>query len=185
MPSINHYEFYNSIRTILFDGKLEQGQVNGVNAIMTEWQKRGLSDLRWLAYMLATVYWECDKTMQPIEEYGKGKSRKYGNIDPISHKVYFGRGFVQLTWKANYEKFSEITGIDLVNYPERALELNVATQILFEGMIKGLFTGVGLPKYFNEDKEDWKNARKIINGLDRAELIAGIAMKFHQAIINL
>jgi hypothetical protein len=180
--SIDHYKFYNSIRTHLFDGKLSQEQVDGVNAIVSEWDKRGLTDLRWLAYMLATVYWECAKTMQPIEEYGKGKSRKYGKIDPISHQVYFGRGFVQLTWKANYQKFAEVLGIDLVNYPERALELNVATQILFEGMIKGLFTGVGLPRYFNANGEDWKNARKIINGLDKAELVGGIAIKFHQAL---
>ncbi len=36
--------------------------------------------------------------MQPIEEYGRGKGRKYGAPAGPYGKIYFGRGYVQLTW---------------------------------------------------------------------------------------
>jgi hypothetical protein len=38
-----------------------------------------ISDVRWAAYMLATVKHECADTWQPIEEYGQGAGYAYGN----------------------------------------------------------------------------------------------------------
>lgn len=180
---INREFFYSSVRNSLFHGKLKQAQVNGMNAILDEWEKNySNGDDRFLAYMLATTFHETATTMQPIEEYGRGKGRTYGKPDPISGKVYFGRGFVQLTWKANYEKFAKLLKVDLVSNPELALNLDVSTKILFVGMVKGLFTGKKLADYFDGAKEDWVNARRIINGTDKAQLIAGYGRGFYAAV---
>lgn len=184
---INREEFYDCIRASFFNGVLSHAQVEGIEGILNEWDKRGLTDLRWLAYMLATTYHETAKTMRPIEEYGKGRGRKYGEPDPKTGKIYYGRGFVQLTWNWNYKKMGTLLGIPLYESPHLALNIDVATKILFEGMLraeskKGDFTGVSLEDFFNDNREDWVHARKIINGLDKAELIAGYGKKFFECL---
>lgn len=191
---INRDGFYWSIRGGLFKTGLKQKQVEGINAILDRWEASGLTDLRWLAYMLATTYHETAKTMQPIEEYGKGQGYRYGKKIKRSgipytlpDKLYYGRGYVQLTWYENYETMGRLLGLDLLNNPELALHPNIASQIMFEGMTKGNsnfgdFTGKSLEHYFNDKKEDWVNARRIINGTDKAELIAGYGRKFFNAL---
>jgi hypothetical protein len=180
---INYRFFSDHVRTYLFNGKLVQPQVNGLNAILNEWEKNySKKDDRRLAYMLATTHHETDRTMQPIEEYGKGKGKLYGKPDPVTGKAYYGRGFVQLTWKSNYEKMGKVLGADLVNKPELALNMAYATRILFYGMMNGSFTKKKPGDYFNPQKEDWVNARRIINGLGKAHLIADYAKRYYAAI---
>lgn len=182
---IDRGKFYTSVRTDF--GRLKQSQVDGFEAILNEWEDSTLTDRRWLAYMLGTAWHETAKTMQAIEEYGKGKGRVYGKKDPKTGKAYYGRGFVQLTWAANYKKMGAILGIDLYNHPELALDTGIAVKIMFEGMttgesFKGDFTGKHLGMYFHDITADWRNARKIINGLDRADLIAKYAKDFYIAL---
>jgi predicted chitinase len=179
---INRKTFFDSIRESIFKGSISQQQVEGIDTILNEWEAQGLTDLRWLAYMLATTFHETAKTMQPIAEYGKGKGRKYGNPDPVTGKIYYGRGFCQLTWKANYKTMGDLLGKPLVEEPELALKPEIATQILFKGMIRGLFTGKKLSDYFDTDTQDWEHARKIINGMDCALLIANYANEFYTAL---
>ena len=70
----------------------------------------------------------------------------------------------------------------MVQYPHRMLELEPAALILFDGMIDGWFTGVGLPTYFNASTEDPYNARRTVNGTDKAETIKGHYYKFKDAL---
>lgn len=177
---INRKAFFDKVRLAPFPGALQPSQVSGTEAILSEWERRGLTDMRWLAYMLATAYHETAHTMQPIAEYGRGKGHKYGL--PVNGKTYYGRGYVQLTWDYNYKKMGDLLDIDLVNNPEMAMEPKVAAAIMFEGMIRGSFTGKKLADYFSQSATDFVTARKIINGLDRAELIAGYARQFHGAL---
>jgi putative chitinase len=184
----NRAKFYDGVRAGPFPGRLSPGQVGGLETILNEWERRGMTDLRWLAYMLATTFHETDQKMQPIEEYGRGRRKTYGRIDPETGKAYFGRGYVQLTWRANYETMGRLLGLDLVRHPELALQPDVATQIMFEGMTRGLsrrgdFTGKSLEHYFTDQKSDWRNARRIINGTDRADLIAGYAKQLFQDLV--
>ena len=170
---IDAKKFFDGIRASLFNGRLAQQQVDGINAILDGWLHRKLTDLRWLAYMLATVYWETAHTMWPIEEYGRGRGYAYGVPDPMTGQAYYGRGFVQLTWRRNYEAMGKLLHVDLVNHPTMALQLAIATQILFEGMLRadsgvGDFTGLALDDCFNATREDWTRARAIINGTDHA-----------------
>jgi predicted chitinase len=89
---------------------------------------------------------------------------------------------VQLTHKANYERMGIETGIDLVSDPGRAMDMDVAVAILLAGMEKGLFTGKRLAEYFSANRADWTNARRIINGLDRAALVAARGRAFLKAL---
>ena len=66
--------------------------------------------------------------------------------------------------------------------PGRAMEMAVAVAILFAGMEKGLFTGRKLGDYFTAGRADWINARRIINGLDRAADVAAYGRCFHRAL---
>lgn len=180
---INRNFFFMQIKLNPFRGLLNQSQVNGLTAILNEWeQKYASKDDRWLAYMLATVHHETDKTMKPIREYGKGAGRPYSKADPVTGQVYYGRGFVQLTWKDNYQKMGTVVGADLVDNPDLALDPAIASEIMFYGMINGSFTGKHLGDYFSKDKEDWVNARRIINGLDKANQIADYGKSYYAAI---
>ena len=183
MAGINREFLFSQARSSLFGGSLRKAQVQGISAILDEWERASArQDDRWLAYMLATTHHETDRTMQPIREYGRGKGRKYGVPDLASGHVYYGRGFVQLTWKFNYEAMSKLLKADLVAAPDRALELPIATQILFEGMRRGTFTGKKLADYFDPATEDWRGARRIINGLDKADAIADYGRRYYAAI---
>jgi putative chitinase len=165
-------------------GGLSQGQVDGLNSLLEAMAPDAtITDIRWLAYMLATTYHETAHTFQPIEEIGKGRGRPYGTPDPTTGQTYYGRGFVQLTWKRNYQTFTNLLGVDLVNDPGLALDPDTAYKIMSVGMTKGLFTGKKLPDYINDQKCDYVNARRIINALDRANIIAGYAQKF-EAILK-
>ena len=156
MTQINRGFFFTHVRRMMFSNVLQQSQVDGMSAILDGWEaKYATDDDRWLAYALATTYHETDQHMQPINEYGKGRGRPYGKADPTTGQVYYGRGFVQLTWERNYETMSNLLGIDFVHHPDLALELDNATNIMFLGMSKGLFTGKSLGDYFSKTKEDW------------------------------
>lgn len=191
---MDNVKFFEIVKNELFKGSLKQSQVDGISAILKYWNDNGFYDGRHLAYIFATVYHETARTMQPIEEYGKGKGRPYGQklkMSRISYstpdKIYYGRGFVQLTWYENYELMGRLLGYDLLNLPELALKMQIAIEIMFEGMMKGSssfgdFTGKCLEQYFNDTTEDPIGARKIINGTDKAGLIATYYNIFLKAI---
>ncbi len=141
-----------------------------------------LEDQRWVAYLLATVRHETAFTFAPVEEYGKGAGRPYGVPDPQTGQTYYGRGYVQITWRGNYQKFSKLVGIDLDNHPDKALDPSVAYKIASYGMVHGSFTGVGFGKYINPQGCDYVNARRIINGTDCSDAIAGYAEAFERSL---
>ena len=195
---IDRHAFFDRIRQPLFDGTLRQSQVDGLNALLDGWERdHSGADCRWLAYALATAHHETGRTLHPIREKGgeaylrrmyditgerPALARRMGNTEPGDGVRYAGRGFVQLTWKNNYAAMSPIVGIDLVRFPDRALEIGPATEILFHGMIAGSFTGARLADYLHDDEADWRGARRIVNGSDRAALIAGYARAYDAAL---
>jgi len=140
-----------------------------------------MNDLRWIAYCLATTLHETAGTWLPIAEYGRGKDKPYSK--PAENgKVFYGRGYVQLTWADNYKTMCDVCGVDLFNNPDLAMQPEIAYRIMSYGMRRGSFTGVGLKRYINDEKCDYLHARKIINGMDKAELIAGYAEKFEDIL---
>ncbi len=139
--------------------------------------------LRRLAYILATVQHETAGTFLPVEEYGKGKKHLYG-VPNVAGRAFYGRGYVQLTWLSNYKVMSEKLNENLVLYPEKALDKDIALKIMFVGMDEGLFTGKKLSQYFNDVCEDPISARKIINGKDKAKQIAELYRNFKKYIVS-
>jgi hypothetical protein len=182
MP-INRRFFFDHVRGALFQGSLSAAQVAGLDQILDYWEAGPAGgDDRWLAYALATAHHETDKTFAPIREYGLGHGHPYGAPDPQTGQTYYGRGLVQLTWKANYQVFSKILNVDLVSDPDLAMEMRYAIPIMFKGMEEGLFTTKKLANYFHGAIEDWVHARRIINGLDKADEIAAYGKAYHAAI---
>ena len=176
----------------------------GTDAILNYWNDHPeLKDERWLAYILATAYHETARRMYPVRE-GLASSdegavsilansrccsdKTYWRRDPVTGEHYFGRGYVQLTWDYNYKRADErfeITDRDQSFYwnPERVLEEDPSIAITYDGMIYGWYTGRCLLQYIQPGRqEDYINARRIINGMDRAGDIAELAVLFHRAI---
>ncbi len=192
---MNRGVFFSSLRVRPFGGALTQGQVTGIDALLDA-APAGMG-IRWLAYCLATTFHETARTMQPIREHGGSAyftrmydtrgdrphvARALGNVSPGDGAKYAGRGFVQITGRANYARAGQLLGIDLVGKPDLALEAVYAAPILFEGMREGWFTSRKLSHYFNAGIDDPVNARRIVNGTDRAEHIARIHTDFLSAL---
>ena len=67
------------------------------------WEKHApASDPRFIAYSLATTFHETARSMAPLRNLEPGAVKAYGNPVPPYNQVYFGRGYVQLTWERNY-----------------------------------------------------------------------------------
>lgn len=186
---MNNAAFFATVRTSLFGNTLAQPQVDGMNAILTEWVADGGTDARQLAYVLGTVFHETGRTMQPIEEYGHGRGHAYGLPAGPWHQVYDGRGDAQLTWEANYKKATAVLhargrflDVDLDKDPQLALRQDISAAALVIGMQIGMFTGRKLSDYIHDGVCDFFNARRIINGLDRAATIKGYAELFLAAM---
>ncbi len=198
--AINKTFFFAHTRQVLFGGRLTQGQVDGLTAILNFWEANHASkDDRWLAYALGTTHHETDKTMQPIREYGgtayftrmydplpdghrPNVARQLGNTQRGDGARYCGRGFVQLTGRRNYADWANRLGSDLIANPLLVMQVDIATKILVEGSRLGTFTGKKFADYFNPTTDDWVRARRIINGLDKAHLVADYAKLYYSAI---
>jgi putative chitinase len=170
---VNRSIFYNKVRKSVFAGTMTQDQVNGMGKILAYWEKNYKGDdLRNLAYVLATIHHETWFKMQPIEEAG-GKAY----LRKKAYYPWYGRGLVQITWKANYDKYG-------IKNPADALAWDTALFVTFDGMYTGTFTGRRLSQYFAGTKEDPCGARKIINGVDKDAVIAAIYTKFKDALLT-
>lgn len=169
---IDRAKLFAEIRAQPFSGRMNDKQVEGVNRIVDEWERRGLKDFRWLAYILATAKWETAHTMQPIREGGRESYLKSKPYYP-----WVGEGLVQVTWEVNHRKFGATAPGQLMTWP-------IALRAIFDGMIKGMFTSHKLADHFNATKTDWVNARRIVNGTDKANEIAAIAKQFYSAIVE-
>ncbi len=184
-PEFNAATFYDAIRAEVFGGSMNQGQVEGVNLIGATCLEMDLDPfVTQSAYVLATVFWETARTMQPIEEYG-GRRKRYA--------PWYGRGHVQLTWEENYRKQQQKLGamqvvrdekIPYQVHDNKKLALNPETSALIcvGGMRDGDFTGKKLGDYITDASPDYVGARRIVNGTDKAQIIAQFAVKFEDAI---
>lgn len=195
--------FFAYARRAPFGGRLTQGQIDGMNALFRCWDSHKIPapDKRHLAYILASVFHETGGRMVPVRETfastdagaiaALDKAYKAGRLGQVSKpywrkgangKAYFGRGDIQLTHEENYKVLGERIGVDLVGNPSLALDLDISAEIAIVGMIEGLFTGKKLTDYFNLKKDDPVGARAVVNGRDKAKLIAGYYNSFLDAL---
>lgn len=180
----NREKFFAGYRQKI--GRLSQSQVDGLDDLLSFIEAdEAMEDERHISYVLATVLHECAATWKPIKERGgvaylsKYEGRKdLGNTQKGDGVKYAGKGFTQITGRANYTYFAYRLDVDLVENPALALDPRIAYQIMSIGMLEGKFTGKALDDYINDSKTDYRSARRVINAMDKAALIAGYAAKF-------
>jgi putative chitinase len=186
-------KFFDGIRSYFKTQKLAltQKRVGALEFLISSFEKDSTwKDLRHIAYAFATMQVETyipktGQIFEPVKEAGadsyfkKYEGRKsLGNTQKGDGLKFKGRGFVQITGRDNYTKFG------LQNNPDEALRPEMAFHIMTVGMHKGIFTGKKLSDYINSKTCDYKNARRIINGLDRASEIAGYAREYEKILRN-
>lgn len=189
---MNRAVFFDAIRPLF--GGLSTDQVRGLEILLASVD--GLP-VRHQAYVLATAFHETAATMQPVREtlaktdaeaarrleraWKAGKmpwvKTPYWRAD--NGKYWIGRGYVQLTHKVNYERAGKRMGVDLVADPSAAMSPMLAARIIVQGMSEGWFTGVKM-----SDCATYRDMRKVVNGMDRADMIAGYAAKFETALLE-
>lgn len=147
-----------------------------ISAIKLECKAQGIGLNSQIAYILATTEWESAQTFKPVKEaFWLNEDWRRDNL---RYYPYYGRGYVQITWDYNYKKFSNILGIDLIGNPDLALNPNIALFILVHGFKTGAFTGRKITDYVTQHTVDFINARRCINGLDKASQISALANKY-------
>lgn len=204
MTTFNRDIFFVKARPI-FGGHYNASEVEGLNAIMGETERRNIPDIRWPSYMMATSYHETGGTMQPVIETRQPRETSNPSVDtaiarlerawaagkmPWVHQPYWrkdaaglswlGRGLPQVTHKANYEWAEKETGIPFTKNPDLMLVMANAVPVMFIGMIEGKFTGKKLGDYFNATKDDPRDARRIINALESADKVA----RYHRLFLS-
>src|SRR5262245_31811007 len=125
--------------------------------------ENGIVDPAGIIAAIATIRVEAP-TFEPIDEYGgpaywaqyEGRA-DLGNTEPGDGVRYHGRGFIQLTGRANYRGYGQLLGIPLEEQPDLALDPTVAARIF--------------ATYFSERQVhvaaaegNWEEARRRVNG---------------------
>lgn len=163
--------FFDEIRRAVFGGSMTAAQVDGVERIIDyrDSHYRGVTNDQ-LAYVLATCFHETARKMCPCREMG-------GEAYLRSKRYYpwVGMGLVQLTWARNFARYG-------ITEPKDALTWPVALHVCFDGMVTGKFTGRKLSDYISGGRVDFIGARRIINGSDRASVVAGYARSFQHSL---
>ena len=200
--------FFAAVKKDLFGGKLNQGQVDGMNGIIQAMAEVGDGDQDTLAYALATTYHEVNATMLTVREgFGKDDAQARARVNALARKrgpksavakyakpagpyghVYYGRGYPQLTWMVNYAGSSADAGVDLVKDPDAMLDPRISARVLIRGIMDGRWNGHGKGIDFYEGEDDFLDdaeaaaARRTVNVQDKAKLIAGYHRKFYNAL---
>ena len=197
-PRFDRKTFFDRYRKeFISKRKLTQSKVDGLQRLLDFLEEdRDVKDLRWIAYMLATVKHECGDKWEPVYEDrtqqscmakydmtgNPQKAANLGNTQANDGWTFRGRGYVQLTGRKNYHAMTTVVGRDLELAPDLALDASIAYKIMSSGMRNGTFTGVGLAKYISGATCDYRNARRIINGLDKWQTIKRYAEAFERIL---
>lgn len=192
--------FYDHIRKPL--GSLTQANVHGFELVLNEAERRKMP-VDQTAYTLATMWWETGKTMQPVRE-AFWVSHTFEGAEEWRRKhlryyPYYGRGYVQTTHKENYDKASKRWNIDyrkegepkvdFVADPDLIMDPKYGVPLAFDGLVLGWYSGKKLSDYIDgvdessaEDLREFKLARRVVNGNDRAIEIGKLGMMFEDAL---
>jgi putative chitinase len=151
--------------------------IGDTEIILSVCRKYGATDNQ-TAYILATAYHETRATMKPVKEAFWVSNAEEWRSRNLRYYPWYGRGYVQLTWEANYLKAGKALNRDLTTDPDVVMDPQISAEILVMGMLEGWFTGKFLKSYIWEDHKDYVGARRIVNGNDKAALISSYALTY-------
>lgn len=188
--TINLDTFFKEIKPHLFV-RLGVPQVEGMEAKIKAFQEAKWP-VSWAAYAMATSYHETARRMVPVRE---GLSASDGwRKKNLRYYPWYGRGDVQLTWEDNYKRADKELGLNgaLVSNLDLALDKDISARIMVRGMEEGWFSGDKqgrhtLKRHLPEEKgtkAQFKQSRRIINLMDKADLIANYALGFQEALLK-
>lgn len=131
--------------------------------VLAAMKKYDISDNMVLIGLLATIRIETGG-FKPVHEWG-GESywKRYeeradlGNVNPGDGIKYHGRGYIQLTGRANYSTYGKKLGVDLEGNPDLAMDPEISAQVL-----ACYFKERGVATAAREG--DWRRVRKLVNG---------------------
>jgi predicted chitinase len=151
-------------------------------AVQAACLQNGLTDRASVIAIVATIATEV-ASFEPINEYGGDEyfTKHYegredlGNTQAGDGARFHGRGFIQLTGRANYRNYGRKLGVPLEDQPELALEPEVAAKLL--------------ASYFADRKiadaarsGDWQLVRRKVNGgLNGWDRFSSIVSRLEQA----
>lgn len=206
---LDRAKFYGSARNGPFPPKLTKSLVQGTDLIFDDWERRGLTFLPHLAYALATVLHETAATMQPVIETRNSRDTENPSVEKAIARLdaswrrgsmpwvktaywkkdakglsWLGRGPVQCTHKRNYARAEKETGVPFTQNPDLMLIAAHAMPTLLPSMLEGWWTGKKLSDFLTPAKLDWHNSRRIINGVESAEKVAGYAKLFLADLVS-
>ena len=181
--------FFADMRSGMYKLGLSQAAVDGMNAICTAFDgftgsPKCTDDL---AAILATCYLETGPNLNlSVREVGKGAGRAYGEPTGPYNQVYYGRGPCQITWLANYTIAEKRTGVHFVQYPDMMVDPKYGIPYMIDAMYAGVFTKKALRGYITPGvvttREQFQQARAIINGNDKAVQYADYCVQFQAAL---
>lgn len=180
---LNKEIFFDKIRDYI---PLTNQNVEGFDRVL-DYADTQPMNLQELAYVLATAYHESANTMHPVKEaYWLSEDWRRQHLH---YYPWYGRGLIQVTWEENYKKMGDRIGVNLLADPDALLTWDVSLPSLFVGMREGLYTGKDLDDAIDdidesddEDYKEYKAARKIVNGTDKADTIAKLAIRFEMGL---
>ncbi len=181
-PAAFKFDF-EAAKKVLFPKGCNINQADWINEIVHQSNAQGIVLKTQLAYLLATPYHEAfnyltGERFGAMKELGGEAYLKSKNYYP-----FYGRGPSHLTWESNYAKEAKRTGLPLVAEPDLMMKVAIGSESHVHCMISGAYTGKKLSDYITANKTDFQGARAIINGNDKAPLIAGYASEFLKCII--
>jgi len=211
-PSLTNFEMVEREQRAVSSGRtrLNSTARAAIADISAEWRTAGDTDVRRLAYILATARRESAVSWLPIREAPRCgndegcRERAIGRLlaeraerrgRPVrsnyalpddNGRRYYGRGYIQLTGRSNYARVDRLlgTGTQFVDNPDLVMEPAMARRILVRGMLEGWFgNGRPLRHYFVGDRADWNNARDNVNpGSPNKPVTAASAREIHSCL---
>lgn len=181
---LNRKSFFDLYREQLDPNRrIDSKELEAIDLFLTLFERDfSMFTVKQWAYVFATTFHETAATFLPVKEaYWLSEDWRKKNL---RYYPYYGRGYVQITWLENYQRYSKKLNADFTRNPDLIMNPAYSWFVLVDGFKNGVFTGKKMSDYINDSKTDYINARRIINGTDKAQTIAKYAKTFENILIK-